>query len=216
MWMSQPSSQVCMAGPSTPYENGAGRYRYPAGYGSGVRVKVSARRGPGCPRAGHAVELRAFRLICAESGGERNSLGDDRGPAHAGRGEARGTAGRAAGGRLLADPGRALRHDAAGRPGRRRHQGGGAGRGRHPHLAAAGAGRRLDLLPRHQPQQAVGGAGSAPGRGPGPGARARPAGRRVHPELPAWRPGPLRPGLRRGVGRQPYRDTTSSSRPSAA
>ena len=64
-------------------------------------------------------------------------------------------AGRAAGRRLLPDPRRALRDDAAGRPRRRGGQGRGPGRRRHPHLAAAGARRRLDVLPRRQPQQAL-------------------------------------------------------------
>ena len=58
------------------------------------------------------------------------------------RGATAGPAGRGAGRRLLPGPGRALRHDAAGRHGRRRRQGRGPGRRRHPHLDAAGARRR--------------------------------------------------------------------------
>src|SRR5271166_2008199 len=76
-------------------------------------------------------------------------------------GPGRGAAGRPAGGRLLPDPGRPVRDDAAGRHGRRGDQGRGAGRGRHPHLAAPGPGWHLDLLPRRQPQQALDRAGPA-------------------------------------------------------
>ena len=87
---------------------------------------------------------------------------------------ARGPLERAAGRRLLPDPRRPVRLDAAGRPRRRRGQGGGPGRRRHPHLGAAGPRRRLDVLPRRQPQQAVD--------------RARPRGRRPTPRWPASSP----------------------------
>ena len=57
---------------------------------------------------------------------------------------------------LLQDRGRAVRDDDAGRPRRRGDQGGGpADRGRHPHLDTAGPGRHRDVLPEHQPQQAL-------------------------------------------------------------
>ena len=113
------------------------------------------------------------------------------------------TARRAAGRRLLADPGRSLRLDAARRPRRRGGQGRVAGRRRHPHLAAAGARRRGDVLPRRQPQQALG--------RPRPQGRrrrrARPGAgrpRRHHDgELPAGRARALRPRLRHRRRRQP-------------
>src|SRR5271166_3785844 len=76
-------------------------------------------------------------------------------------GPGRGAAGRAASGGLLPDPGRPVRDHAAGRHGGRGGQGRGAGRGRYPYLAAPGPGRRLDLLPRRQPQQALDRAGPA-------------------------------------------------------
>ena len=79
--------------------------------------------------------------------------------------------------RLLPDPRRALRHHAARRPRRRGGQGRVTRRRRHPHLEPAAARRRLDLLPRRQPQQALGGA--------------RPQGRRRRSPRPAsWPAGP--------------------------
>src|SRR5690349_18117017 len=86
---------------------------------------------------------------CPYSGqsSDERTTADDGGP---------GTAGRAAGGGLLPDPGRAVFHHAAGRHGSRGGQGRGPRRGRHPELAASGQGRRLHLLPGCKPQQALG------------------------------------------------------------
>ena len=97
---------------------------------------------------------------------------------------------------LLPDPRRAVRDDAPGRPGRPGDQSGGPRWRRHPHLDAAHPRRGLDVLPRHQPQQAVGRPGPEERRRPGRRAGAGPPRRRADRELPARRPRPVRPRLR--------------------
>ena len=77
------------------------------------------------------------------------------------------------------------------------------GRRRHPHLEPAAARRRLDLLPRRQPQQALGGARPQGRHRPRRRPRAGPPGRRARRELQAGRPGPVRPRLPQRLGRQP-------------
>jgi hypothetical protein len=47
MWMPQSCSQVCVIASSTPYENGATRQEYPAGYGPACRNDMSCGDGRG-------------------------------------------------------------------------------------------------------------------------------------------------------------------------
>ena len=96
--------------------------------GRASRVDRPARRRQQTPR----------RTAVRTAGTAEEVHGDDDGLGHDAGG---GPAGRAAGGRLLPHPRRAVRHDAARRPRRRGGQGRGPGRRRHPHLAAAGPGR---------------------------------------------------------------------------
>ena len=104
--------------------------------------------------------------------------------------------------RILAGP---YATDAAGRPRRRRGQGRGPARRRHPLLAAAGARRRLDVLPRRQPQQAVGRPRPQGPRRPRPRPGAGPARRHRDRELPARRPRAVRARLRHGRRGEPGR-----------
>ena len=110
---------------------------------------------------------------------------------------------RAAGRRLLPGSGRTVLHHAAGRSRRGRDQGGEPGRRRHQALDAASHQRRgVDLLPGHQPQQAVGRPGPEGSGRPGQRAGAGPPGRRDGGELQAGRPGQVRARLPVGPGRQ--------------
>ena len=178
--------------------------------------QVSGLRADGCPATVTAITRRrqefldsglddASKTASRRPRGRVSALTDMRRSVH-GRGpdgRTLGPARRPAGRRLLPDPGRALRHDAAGRPRRRGDQGRGPAGRRHPHLVAPGARRRLDLLPGDQPQQALGRARPEGPRRPGRGPGAGPPRRRHDRELQARRAGPVRAGLRHRRRRQP-------------
>ncbi|CAA9244905.1 MAG: L-carnitine dehydratase/bile acid-inducible protein F, partial [uncultured Actinomycetospora sp.] len=119
------------------------------------------------------------------------------------RGDHRRAAGRPAGGRLLAGARRALRHDAAGRPRCRGGQGRVAAGRRDAHVDAADPRRDLDLLPRHQPGEALDRARPARPRRRRAGQGARPPCRRPHREPAPGRHGQVRARLRVGGRRQP-------------
>ena len=126
------------------------------------------------------------------------------------------TAGRGAGRRLLPGAGRAVLHDAARRPGRRRDQGREPGRRRDPQLDAPGARRR------RRPTTWASTAASARSRwtcatrttSPPPSELAR-ARRRDDRELQAGRAGPVRAGLRVGARRATPASSTARSAGSA-
>ena len=106
--------------------------------------------------------------------------------------------------RLLARPRRPVRVDAAGRPRGRRDQGRAPGkRGRHARVGPAVARRREHLLPRAEPQQALGRARPRRPRRPRAGAAARRARRRAARVLPPGPDGLVGARRRQPAGRQP-------------